>query len=138
MKSLFVIAAAVVIPFAAGAALRGDGRENPSHPSFVGVWRGEILDSVAGRGRLTLVVAQEKAGFSGTWVAEFSGGGPGNRGSLAGRLTGDVISALLFPSDPGDCPFEVTGKLSANRAVGSYSARDCPTRIEGTFALIRQ
>ncbi|MCH7478863.1 MAG: hypothetical protein IIA14_12295 [SAR324 cluster bacterium] len=138
MKPLFVIAAAVVIPFAAAAAFRGDGRENTSPPSFVGVWRGEIRDSVAGRGRLTLIVAQGKVGFSGTWVAEFSGGGPGNGGSLAGRLTGDVISALLLSSEPGNCPFEATGKLSGNRAVGSYSARDCPAEIEGTFALIRQ
>ena len=138
MKPLFVIAAVVVIPFAAGAAFRGDGREPTSQPSFVGVWRGEIRDSVAGRGRLTLIVAQGKVGFSGTWVAEFFGGGPGNGGSLAGRLTGDVISALLLSSEPGNCPFEATGKLSGNRAVGSYSARDCPAEIEGTFALIRQ
>ena len=138
MKPLFVIAAALVIPLAAGAAFRGDGRENSSQPSFVGVWRGEIQDSAAGRGRLTLVVAQGKTGFSGTWLAEFSGGGPGNGGSLAGRLTGDVISALLLSSVPGNCPFEATGKLSGNRAVGSYSARDCPAEIEGTFTLIRQ
>ena len=138
MKSLIVIAAAVVIPLAAGAAFRGEGRENTSPPSFVGVWRGEIRDSVSGRGRLTLVVSQGKVGFSGTWVAEFSGGGPGNGGSLAGRLTGDVIFALLLSSEPGRCPFEARGKLSGNRAVGSYSARDCPARIEGTFALSRQ
>lgn len=129
-----------------GGAVRDPGQGGATGPGgepgnvvgyFAGSWRGIVVDSLAGRGTLEMDIDQQEAKIGGVWRARFPTSGQANHGALDGVVAGAKVSVWLYSALPGACPLVASGRLTENRVVGEYEARDCPQPILGTFELTR-
>jgi hypothetical protein len=105
--------------------------------SLSGNWSGNVNDSVAGRGTVTLSISQSGNSFVGTWQAVFAEGV--NSGSLQGFAQSDSSVVIqLHPSNPSACPYNVVANWSGNALSGNYSAFNCSQNVSGTLNLQKQ
>ena len=112
--------------------------DSPTSPSasLTGTWTGTIQDSLVGAGTARVTLAQSGSSLSGTW--SFTAGADTNSGSLSGSVTGSSLSAMLTPSVPTSCPFQVTATINGNTISGTYAAVNCTVPISGSLSLTRQ
>lgn len=105
-------------------------------PDYSGQWVGSVFDSVGGAGTGNITIAQSGSQITGSWQIGF--GSLVNSGSLQGVVSGNSISAQLYPSRADACPYTLTATRSGNTLNGNYSAFSCTISISGTFTGTRQ
>jgi hypothetical protein len=101
-----------------------------------GTYSGTITDSINGAGTLHLVLAQAGSSITGTFQSVYPAGT--SSGSVSGAANGLNVTALLTPSVPTLCPFNVVA-IPSNFGVqldGTAVAFDCPAE-SATFTVTR-
>ncbi len=120
---------------------------NPASPSgaLSATWTGAVVDSASGAGTAKLVLDQQGAAVSGTFLTTF-GGVVGREGPTQGTAGASTVSLFFTPPAPLVCGAGVTLSgtlslalaLSGNRLTGSYSGLTCGGAATGTLDLTRQ
>jgi len=119
----------------------GDSPTSPSAASISGTWSGSITDSVAGPGAVRVSFGQSGTSLSGTWSSTFfQNPSNNNAGTLSGNVNGSSVSALLTPTVPGNCPFQVTATANGSQTQmsGSYAAVSCSISVSGGLNLNKE
>jgi hypothetical protein len=76
--------------------------------------------------------------LTGTWSATFANGVLTNSGSLSGSMNGSDISAILTPTDPLTCPYNVTATRNGNTITGTYAAFNCTASVTGSVNVTKE
>jgi hypothetical protein len=103
-----------------------------------GGYRGEIQDSVAGRGTVIATLAQNADAISGAWQTIFQNAVNNNGGTLLGTVSGDDVSITFTPSTSTRCVFVLTATASGAEISGNYAPVDCAQTVTGTLTMRRQ
>jgi hypothetical protein len=125
---------AIGMPGCGGSSGSGTG---PSQMNLGGNYAGVAQDSVAGAGNFNATLSQTGGTVTGTWHIAFPSHGFHNAGQVNGSMGGTSLVAILTPSDPRTCPFNLTATLSGNQLSGTYASFDCTGVIAGTFQATR-
>ena len=120
------------------AAGCGSSPSSPSSTSIAGTWTGSINDSAYGAGSVRLTFNQSGGPLTGTWSATFANGVLTNTGSLSGSMNGSDISAVLTPTDPLACPYNVTATRTGNTITGTYAAFNCTASVTGSVNVTKE
>lgn len=100
------------------------GSENSDSNTIdiTGTWKGTANDNVGGTGNFTVTLSQSASKVTGTWYISFPSVGYDNAGNVSGTINGSSVSATLTPSDPTDCPFNLTANVSGKQMSGTYAS----------------
>lgn len=120
------------------AAGCGSSPSSPSSTSIAGTWTGSINDSALGPGSVRITFNQSGGPLTGTWSATFANGALTNTGSLSGSMNGSDISAILTPTDPLACPYNVTATRNGNTITGTYAAFNCTASVSGSVSVTKE
>lgn len=110
-----------------------DSPTSPGATSIVGNWAGTLSDNFAGTGTVAFTFAQSGSTLTGTWSTTYTNAGFNNGGSISGTISGSSVTAVLSPSVPTTCPFNVVGTRSGSSLSGTYAAFNCQVAVSGTF-----
>ena len=107
---------------------------SPSSPSAAaanlsGTWAGPLTSTLVGNGTVQVTLNQSGSSLSGTWLSTFPDPSNNNSGSLSGTVNGSNVSATLTPSDPTNCPLNVTATVNGNVMTGTYAAFNCTVAV---------
>jgi hypothetical protein len=125
-----------VVSFQSAAC--GSNPSSPSSTSIAGTWTGSINDSLVGAGSVRITFNQSGSGLSGTWSTSFANGVLNNGGSLTGSMNGSNIAATLAPSNPLECPYNVTATRNGNTITGTYAAFNCTVAVSGSVNVTKE
>jgi hypothetical protein len=137
-RGLGLIGLAVLLSVSIGCS---NSMTSPSAAAISGTWSGSITDSVAGPGSVRVTFAQSGSNLSGTWFSTFyQNPSNNNSGTVNGSVSGSSVSALLTPSVPGTCPFQVTATLDegGHHMPGTYAATRCSVAVSGGLNLRKE
>lgn len=110
----------------------------PGNASLAGNWAGTLSDNFAGTGTLAFTFAQSGSTLTGTWSTAYANPGYNNGGSISGNVNGSSVTAVLSPSVPTTCPFNVVGTRNGSLLSGTYAAFNCSVAVSGTFTATKQ
>ena len=132
------VRAAVLIGLCLGAAQCDNSPDSPSEEFLSGIWTGTLENSISGPATARVTITQVGSSLTGTWSVDATNVAGANGGSLFGRVTRDIVSFELTPSDPLNCFFSVTARVTdGNTITGIYDTFNCTVVPSGIISLTK-